>query len=90
MGGERIECPRPVDSRGRAERIGAWRFRDQDVRLMSYDLFTPDSQSSWGLQIFATPVGYSGCQQWIVTRRWLTPAEIVARGWRAIVEGWNE
>jgi len=90
MGGQRIECPRPTDSRGRGERTGAWRFRDQDVRLMSYDLVSPDSQSSWGLQIVATPVGSSGCQQWIVARRWLTPPEIVARAWRSIVEGGDE
>jgi hypothetical protein len=89
-GGQRIECPRPTESRGQGERIGAWRFRDQDVRLMSDNLVTRGGQSSRGLRIYAAPIGYSGCQQWTVTKRWLTPAEIVARGWRAIVEGWNE
>jgi hypothetical protein len=89
-GGQRIECAQPTDSGGPRHRIGAWRFRDQDVRVTSDNLLTPDGHSSWGLQIVATPVGYSGCQQWIVARRWLTPAEIVARAWRSIVEGGNE
>jgi hypothetical protein len=89
-GGQRIECPRPTDSGGRGDRLGAWRFRDQDVRVASSHLQPANGRSWWVLQIYAAPVGYSGCQQWIVARRWLTPAEIVARAWRSIVQGGNE
>ena len=63
-GGERIGCVALVASNVGQTRIAAWRFRDQDVRVLSTRLAARDGQPRWQLQVYGAPVGYSGCQTW--------------------------
>jgi hypothetical protein len=43
-------------------------------------------QRKWLIQLSGFPIGYSGCQQWVRTRRLLTPTEMVAALHRWLAE----
>jgi hypothetical protein len=77
-GGERIQCPLPFSTQVGTRSVSAWRFQDQDVRVITSrwgDAKQP--QPEWLLQVSGFPVGYSGCQEWVRTRRLLSPTEML-------------
>ena len=77
-GGAPISCPQPRSTEGGAQRIAAWRFQQQDVRMLGSRWRGPTAKApTWVIQISGLPVGYSGCQAWIHTRRLLTPMELL-------------
>ena len=43
-------------------------------------------QPTWMIQVSGFPVGYSGCQAWVRTRRLLTPMELLAGLYQWLVE----
>ena len=79
-GGEPIGCPIPADSAGELRAVSAWRFREQDVRVLASRLAAPGAESPWWtVQVDGSPVGFSGCDPWVHRSQWLTVDEVVAR-----------
>ena len=77
-GGERITCEPPSDTQNVVRSISAWRFQEQEVRMItSRQIQGVDQQADWVIQIDGFPVGYSGCQSWVRSRRLLTPMEML-------------
>jgi len=76
-GGRAIECPTPT-STGSAQRIAAWRFPEQDVRVIRSRWTGPKlERPAWMLQVSGFPVGDSGCQPASRAQRLLTPREML-------------
>lgn len=77
-GGAGLECPLRWSTDGGAQRIAAWRFQEQDVRMIRSRRRGAEARSPrWVVQISGVPVGYSGCQGAVQTRRLLTPMEML-------------
>jgi hypothetical protein len=86
-GGTPIDCPSPASPDGGAQRIAAWRFRDQDVRMIRSRWGDRErGHPTWMIQISGFPIGYSGCQSVVPMRRLLTPAEMLEAVQRWLVE----
>ena len=86
-GGARIDCPPPWSTDGGAQRIAAWRFQEQDVRMIRSRWRGAEAgRPGWVVQISGIPVGYSGCQGAVRTRRLLTPMEMLGALQRWLVE----
>ena len=86
-GGVPIPCPRPSLTDDSVESIAAWRFPEQDVRLMRTRSRDPHTQRPASIiQLLGVPVGYSGCQAPVRTRRLLTPIEMLEAVQRWLVE----
>ena len=87
LGGVAIECPAPAAPEGGAQRIAAWRFHEQDVRMIRSRWRVPRSpRPMWMFQVSGFPIGYSGCGGAVRRRRLLTPAEWFAAMQRWLVE----
>ena len=84
-GGHAITCPPSPGASDGVPSLAAWRFREQDVRVLAERL-TGAEPPRWYVQVMGYPVGYSGCQSWVVERRWITPAAAVAQLWRMLEE----
>ena len=86
-GGERIPCPSPDTSHSTVHTLAAWRFDEQDVRLLTQRLHGADGRTPiWITQVYSFPVGFSGCEPRIHVRRLLTAGEMSEHFWRWIVE----
>ena len=86
-GGAPIACPPLSRTDSGVERIAAWRFPEQDVRMMRSRGIDPQTQGpAWVIQLWGVPVGYSGCQGPVRTRRLLTPTEMLDAVQRWLVE----
>lgn len=86
-GGEPIKCPRASGLSDGGRRIAAWRFREQDVRVLADREHIAEARPPlWRIQVMGFPVGYSGCQSWVRGQRWLTPAEVAEQLQRWLVE----
>jgi hypothetical protein len=82
-GGTAMACPSPPASSvgiPSIERFAAWRFPEQDVRVLGmHDPGAQPGRPRWQIQVMGYPTGYSGCGAWVRDVRWLTPAEVVER-----------
>jgi hypothetical protein len=86
-GGERIPCPSPDTSHSAVHTLAAWRFDEQDVRLLTQRLHGADGRTPiWIAQVYSFPVGLSGCEPRIHARRLLTAGEMSEHFWRWIAE----
>jgi hypothetical protein len=86
-GGKRIPCPSPDPSHGTVHTLAAWRFDEQDVRLLTQRLHGADGRTPiWIAQVFRFPVGLSGCEPRIPVRRLLTTGELGEHLWRWLTE----
>jgi len=86
-GGEPIKCSSPTAGEDGVSRTLAWRFPEQDVRMIATNSTDPKHhQHRWLIQLSGFPIGYSGCQQWVRTRRLLTPTEMVTALHRWLAE----
>ena len=82
--GERIPCPFSSDSSNGLQYFAAWRFREQDVRVIGdRDRAAQDRPQRFRVQVMGFPVGYSGCQSGARGMHWLGAAELRER-----VERW--
>ena len=85
--GARIDCALPTSTESGLQRVAAWRFQEQDVRMLRSRWRSSDAQQpTWMIQVSGFPVGYSGCQAWVRTRRLLTPMELLAGLYQWLVE----
>ena len=93
QGGKPIPCDRPSIS-SEVKRIEAWRFREQEVRMMAYEMRGPRGATNaffvwkpaWLIQVTSFRAGESGCEPVVIRRRLLTPAEMAERLYRWILD----
>ena len=85
-GGEQITCAAASAAREGVPRLVAWRFPEQDVRVLAdREAVAGARRPRWRIQVMGFPVGYSGCQSWVREQRWLTPAEVAEQVQRWLV-----
>jgi len=75
--GGRIPCPPSAASSDGLRYVAAWRFREQDVRILGdREGAAPGRPQGWRVQVMGFPIGYSGCQAGSRGMHWLGAAEL--------------